>query len=172
MKSTGYTANTVKLPKWAKNEHDFVRIQREALESEYAKNKLKSWLDQMFGTRQEDKQKKNIFFCFAYEKYWAIKENRENQECGMVESAIRSISEFMQVPQQIFSQPLDKEKKQLNRSLDNSEDEKNNEGEETKRGGGDDGGGTGTGGGVGGGIMKGGGNILNRIKEFKIKAVA
>lgn len=55
------------MPKWAKNEHDFIRIQRECLEHPLVKKNLKPWLDMIFGTRQEDKTKKNIFFCYAYE---------------------------------------------------------------------------------------------------------
>jgi len=41
------------------------------LESDHVTVKLKSWLDLLFGARQEDKSRKNIYFSFAYERFWA-----------------------------------------------------------------------------------------------------
>lgn len=37
------------------------------MESDYIHNKLKPWLDMLFGCKQKNKSAKNIFFCFAYE---------------------------------------------------------------------------------------------------------
>ncbi len=37
------------LPPWAMNAFDFVRIMREALESETVKNSLGAWIDLVFG---------------------------------------------------------------------------------------------------------------------------
>ena len=39
------------LPTWAKNEHEFIRINREALDSKHVHRGLKLWLDMIFGTR-------------------------------------------------------------------------------------------------------------------------
>ena len=39
----------VRLPKWAKNAQDFLRINREALESEFVSNHLHQWIDLIFG---------------------------------------------------------------------------------------------------------------------------
>lgn len=43
--------NEVLLPKWAQNEHDFVRINREVLDSKYVTNKLGAWVDMIFGPK-------------------------------------------------------------------------------------------------------------------------
>jgi hypothetical protein len=63
----GYSVNEVMLPKWAKNEHDFIRINREVLDSKQVTKGLKFWLDMIFGVRQKDESCMNIFFCYAYE---------------------------------------------------------------------------------------------------------
>ena len=39
----------VELPKWAKSAHDFVRIHRQALESEFVSCQLHHWIDLIFG---------------------------------------------------------------------------------------------------------------------------
>lgn len=70
MKSTrqnAFSVNEVKLPKWARTEHDFIRIQREILESDYAHKQLKHWFDLVFGAAQGDYNQLNIFFSYAYE---------------------------------------------------------------------------------------------------------
>lgn len=59
--------NEVLLPTWAKNEHDFISINREVLNSRQVTTKLKAWLDMVYGIKQKDESKLNIFFCFAYE---------------------------------------------------------------------------------------------------------
>ena len=44
--------NDVVLPPWAKTPEDFIRINREALESEYVSNNLHEWIDLIFGYKQ------------------------------------------------------------------------------------------------------------------------
>ena len=43
--------NEVTLPKWAANEHDFIRVHREMLESKHVATHIRAWLDMLFGTR-------------------------------------------------------------------------------------------------------------------------
>ena len=59
--------NEVILPKWCKNEHDYIRINREVLESKEVSQKLKHWIDMLFGVKQKDVDCLNVFFCYAYE---------------------------------------------------------------------------------------------------------
>lgn len=66
---SGHSVNEVELPAWAKNEHDFVRVHREMLESKVIQSKLRYWIDLMFGTRQMDETACNVFYCYAYENY-------------------------------------------------------------------------------------------------------
>jgi Beige/BEACH domain len=59
--------NEVTLPKWCKNEHDYIRINREVLESKHVTNKLRHWIDMLFGAKQKDPDSHNVFFCYTYE---------------------------------------------------------------------------------------------------------
>ena len=58
----GHCVDEVELPKWAENEHDFIRINREALESKYVRENLGAWIDQLYGKMQKQEDKMNIFF--------------------------------------------------------------------------------------------------------------
>lgn len=59
--------NEVILPKWSSNEHEFVRVHRELLESKYVQNKIRCWIDLYFGVKQRDEAYYNIVYSFAYE---------------------------------------------------------------------------------------------------------
>jgi hypothetical protein len=62
----GLSVNDVDLPPWAKGSaHEFVRIHRLALESEYVSCNLQNWIDLVFGYKQRG---------FEAEKAW-------NSEC-------------------------------------------------------------------------------------------
>lgn len=97
---TNVPVNEVILPKWASNEHDFVRIQRELLESKHVAKQIRAWLDMLFGARQKDEGFYNVYFCYAYEDY--VRENHESMQHHNVDT----ILEFMQVPQKLFAKPL------------------------------------------------------------------
>ena len=49
---TCFTVDDVRLPPWAKNAFDFVRLNREALESDYVSEHLNEWIDLIFGSKQ------------------------------------------------------------------------------------------------------------------------
>ena len=61
----------VVLPPWAKGSpEEFVRIQREALESDYVSDHLHEWIDLIFGFKQRGKAAEdaaNVFFYLTYE---------------------------------------------------------------------------------------------------------
>ena len=42
----------VELPSWASNPHEFVRINRQALESEFVSCQIHQWIDLIFGYKQ------------------------------------------------------------------------------------------------------------------------
>lgn len=48
----GGKVGDVILPPWAKDAFDFIRIHREALESEYVSERLNDWIDLIFGYKQ------------------------------------------------------------------------------------------------------------------------
>lgn len=57
------------LPKWAKDAEDFVRMNRKALESEYASNHIRLWIDMIFGfmnTLTQDDENKQLFNELCY----------------------------------------------------------------------------------------------------------
>eukprot|EP01035_Chromulina_nebulosa_P019100 gene19100-24931_t len=49
---TGDVVDDVILPPWAKDNEDFIRIHREALESDYVSLHLNEWIDLIFGYKQ------------------------------------------------------------------------------------------------------------------------
>lgn len=52
LRKTGSVLGDVVLPPWAKTPYDFIRINREALESEYVSEHLHEWIDLIFGFKQ------------------------------------------------------------------------------------------------------------------------
>ena len=61
----------VLLPKWAHGSpHDFVRLHRLALESEFVSRHLHHWIDLVFGFKQQGKasvEADNVFYHLTYE---------------------------------------------------------------------------------------------------------
>lgn len=52
-RQNGKKVDTVKLPKWANNDpKEFLRINREALESDIVSASLHNWIDLIFGYKQ------------------------------------------------------------------------------------------------------------------------
>merc|ERR1711862_96818 len=60
----------VLLPPWAATPEDFVRIHREALESDFVSAHLHEWIDLIFGFKQRGKpahDANNVFYHLTYE---------------------------------------------------------------------------------------------------------
>ena len=51
----GGDVSDVQLPPWASNPHEFVRINRQALESEFVSCQIHQWIDLIFGYKQKGK---------------------------------------------------------------------------------------------------------------------
>ena len=49
----GQQVDRVSLPSWAKSPEEFIRISREALESEIVSSQLHEWIDLIFGYKQQ-----------------------------------------------------------------------------------------------------------------------
>jgi hypothetical protein len=65
-----YQVGDVQLPNWAKDPQTFIRINREALESDIVSQNLHKWIDLIFGYKQrgpEAEKAFNIFYYLTYE---------------------------------------------------------------------------------------------------------
>ena len=65
----GKQVDGVCLPPWAKSPEEFIRISREALESEIVSSQLHEWIDLIFGYKQQGMYLLwyfNILFIFFY----------------------------------------------------------------------------------------------------------
>ena len=58
----GRKVHDVELPPWASTPHEFVRINRQALESEFVSCQIHQWIDLIFGYKQRGKK----LLCFAF----------------------------------------------------------------------------------------------------------
>lgn len=51
VRSNGKRVDDVKLPRWARTPEEFLKKQREALESDYVSSNLHKWIDLIFGVK-------------------------------------------------------------------------------------------------------------------------
>jgi hypothetical protein len=95
----------VELPKWAKNAYDFVRINRQALESEFVSCQLHQWIDLIFGYKQrgpEAIRNCNVFYYLTYEGACQL----DNIDDQITRQALEAqIKNFGQTPSQLLSEP-------------------------------------------------------------------
>eukprot|EP00871_Galdieria_phlegrea_P005974 jgi/Galph1/864/GphlegSOOS_G5613.1 len=99
----GQVISHVQLPPWAKDspEH-FVRVHREALESEYVSMNLHHWIDLIFGIRQRGPlavESCNVFFYLTYEEAVDLE---SIQDIALRESMETQIAHFGQTPPQLL----------------------------------------------------------------------
>ena len=105
VRQDGTKLDDVKLPPWAKSAEEFVRIQREALESEYVSLNLNHWIDLIFGYKQtgeEAFEANNVFHHLTYEGAVDVDAIQDPIQRKAVEA---QIANFGQMPSQIFTRP-------------------------------------------------------------------
>ncbi|KAJ8028510.1 Neurobeachin [Holothuria leucospilota] len=101
----GAKVDDVILPQWAKSAEDFVRINREALESEFVSCQLHQWIDLIFGYKQkgpEAVRATNVFYYLTYEGAVDLEAIDDPVMREAVESQILS---FGQTPCQLITDP-------------------------------------------------------------------
>lgn len=100
----GRFVNDVELPPWAHSPEEFIRINREALESDFVSYHLHHWIDLIFGYKQRGPhaiEANNVFYYLTY--YGAINRDLCDEE---TRNAIElQIAHFGQCPMQLFQGP-------------------------------------------------------------------
>ncbi|CEG40584.1 Lysosomal trafficking regulator LYST and related BEACH and WD40 repeat proteins [Plasmopara halstedii] len=94
----------VELPAWASSPTAFVRMNREALESEYVSEHLHEWIDLIFGYKQRGEaaiDANNLFYYLSYEGSVDLETITDPVEKCSLEAQIQ---EFGQTPKLLFSE--------------------------------------------------------------------
>ncbi|KAK1164501.1 hypothetical protein AOXY_G14832 [Acipenser oxyrinchus oxyrinchus] len=102
----GTTLGDVVLPKWAKGDpREFIRLQREALESDYVSANLHLWIDLIFGFKQQGPAAvEAVNVCHPYFNGDLI--DLANMKDPLKKSTILGfVSNFGQIPRQLFTKP-------------------------------------------------------------------
>ena len=113
-RQNGMQINNVQLPPWARNAQEFVRINREALESDYVSRHLHHWIDLVFGYKQRPPHLKggsdaaveacNVFFFLTYCDAIDLEALRKT-DMNMYDQTVRRIDNFGQTPIALFDAP-------------------------------------------------------------------
>ena len=96
------TVDSVILPPWAKNRHIFVYRMYAGLEHPNATRTIHNWVDLIFGDKQQDPERYNLFKPLTSEK---IVKDREESKSPLGDSDISQIAEFGHNPIQILDKP-------------------------------------------------------------------
>jgi hypothetical protein len=101
----GGQINDVILPPWAANAYEFVRLNREALESEYVSAHLQDWIDLIFGYKQTGPaaaDSHNVFHYLTYENAVDIDGIEDEEQKRAVQA---QVTHYGQTPFQVFRKP-------------------------------------------------------------------
>ena len=97
------TVDDVELPPWASTAEEFVRINREALESEHTSEHIHEWIDLIFGYTQRGDaamESDNLFYYLTYDGAVDL----DSIEDPVMRRAMEAqIAHFGQCPMQVFS---------------------------------------------------------------------
>jgi hypothetical protein len=115
LKQDGTTVDDVVLPLWAKGSPaEFIRLHRDALESEYVSKNLHHWIDLTFGHKQrppwltggsnESVTANNIYINTTYSDSVNM-EYLVKQHNHLYKAVIKQIDSFGQCPEVLFSEP-------------------------------------------------------------------
>ncbi len=97
----------VLLPPWAKTPEEFVRINRDALESEYVSQHLGEWIDLVFGCKQQGIEAEAAYNIFSHVSYYKKLDMEQllRVDRARFDEATSMVENFGQTPLQLFSTP-------------------------------------------------------------------
>ena len=99
--------HNVTLPKWAKGDPErFVRINRQALESDYVSKNLHLWIDLIFGYKQRGEEAVTSLNCFVHVTYEGEVDFESMTDVVQRESTIAQIQNFGQTPSRLERKPF------------------------------------------------------------------
>ena len=101
----GEVISDVELPKWAKTAEEFVKIHREALESDYVSEHLHEWIDLIFGYKQRGHDSIEACNVFYYLTYYGAVDLYAITDETLRKATELQIAHFGQVPLQLFNTP-------------------------------------------------------------------
>ena len=105
-KQSGSVVGDVELPPWAKGSaEEFVRLNREALESDYVSARLHNWVDLIFGFKQRGEaavEATNVFYYLTYEGAVDLDKVRDENQKASIKA---QINYYGQTPMQLFRRP-------------------------------------------------------------------
>lgn len=104
-KQNGIKLNDVILPPWAKTPEEFIRIHRQALESDYVSEHLHEWIDLIFGFKQRGRNSIEAFNVFFYLTYEGSVDIEAIQDPHERKATLDQISNFGQTPIQLLNKP-------------------------------------------------------------------
>ena len=103
----GKTVHNVTLPKWAKGDPNrFIRINRQALESEYVSKNLHQWVDLIFGYKQRGEEAVKALNTFVHVTYEGEVDFDSMTDPVERESTIAQIQNFGQTPSRLERRPF------------------------------------------------------------------
>ncbi|XP_072534107.1 WD repeat- and FYVE domain-containing protein 4 isoform X2 [Salminus brasiliensis] len=102
----GTSLGDVVLPPWAKGDpQEFIRMHREALESDYVSANLHLWIDLIFGYKQQGPSAVEALNTF-HPYFYTDKHDAESMKNPLKKSTILGyVSNFGQIPKQLFTKP-------------------------------------------------------------------
>jgi hypothetical protein len=103
----GKTVHDVTLPKWAKGDPSrFIRINRQALESDYVSKNLHTWIDLIFGYKQRGDEAVKALNMFVHVTYEGEVDLDSMTDTVQRESTIAQIQNFGQTPGRLERRPF------------------------------------------------------------------
>lgn len=107
MTQTGKPIHDVTLPKWAKGSYErFIRLNRQALESDFVSRNLNHWIDLVFGYKQRGREAIAALNVFPHYSYEGNIDIDSLDDPILRESAIQSAQNFGQTPKCIERKPF------------------------------------------------------------------